>query len=252
MTAKHAYTNAMKYGAIANRARNKISKLKNVSKKERVLILGSGPSLNDIDLENVEVDAVIYLNNAISLKGKIKNVKEYVVITDFLRMIELRPKLVSDKSLTVFCSSDKIFNPNIDSQIFEEPFLFIFPRIDYQTTSKSLNMSVSSSKLLTVNFEDGIYLGKSVVFPAIQIAAFLGFDSIFLGGVDMNPNEKVYFDKNVKGNWSGFNYETDGKEHMRNSASFLMQMKKRIYTLGNKGVNHELPRLPMSTIYGKS
>ncbi|MBU2877758.1 hypothetical protein [Aliiglaciecola lipolytica] len=249
MIVKHAYTNAMKYRALAKRAKNTINQLKDSNVGRKVLILGTGPSLNDIELERINVDAVIYLNNAVTIRKRIKNIKEYVVITDFLRMTELRPQLISDSSLTVLCSSDKIFNPNIDSKIFDDPFLFIYPKVDYEATSKSVNMAVSPSKLLSEDILEGIYLGKSVVFPAIQIASYLGFSSMYLGGVDMNPNEKVYFNENVRGNWSGFNYETDGKEHMRNCANFLMKLNKRLYSLGYKGVNKELARLPVEVIY---
>lgn len=246
---KHPYTNAMKYRALANKSKSKILELKNKHLGNSVLILGTGPSLNDIDFNKVKVDSVIYLNNAISIKGLLRAKNEYLVITDFLRTVELRPQLVSEPNVSVFCSSDKIFNPNIDSQIFEDPFIFLNPKVSYATSSQSVSMSVTPSSLFSDDLIDGVYLGKSVVFPAIQIASYLGYERIYLAGVDMNPNEKIYFDKKVKGNWSGFNYETDGREHMKNIAQHLIVQNKRIFTLGSKGINHELPRLPVGVVY---
>lgn len=207
-----------KYRVLARRSRSAIKDLRGSAQGEEVFILGTGPSIVDTDLSRLEGSRVLLLNNAISLLEQLKPAQAHVVLSDHLRAIELRREIV-DRGLDCIATTDKVLNHNVDPEIFREPYRFIMPRL---VSAPSGGVLVSQAQNFSDDLQKGVFLGKSVVFPAIQLAYFMGARAITLVGVDMTLGRNVaYFDPQMISHWTAFEYSRDGRPHFLHMASVL-------------------------------
>jgi hypothetical protein len=147
------------------------------------------------------------------------------VLSDHLRAIELRPDIEA-RGLTCVATTDKIFSPGVDPDVFAAPFLFVMPRIaDWPKGGRC----VAQQHGFSDDLGKGVYLGKSVVFPAIQIAWCLGARRIALVGVDMTLGARAaYFDPAVRTNWGAFDYARDGRPHFLAMAAAIAERGGRL------------------------
>lgn len=232
------YRNYQRYRSLAVESSAGIAALKNSVSSGTVYIIGSGPSIARTDLSKLNGETVIFLNNAISLQDRFSPGRSLVCISDHLRAIELRQECKA-RNITCFATTDKVLNPSISSLIFAAPYLFVMPKF---LTRPNGDLQISTA----FGFSDapslGLYMGKSVVFPAIQMAWHMGARDISLVGVDMTIGAKsVYYDKAIKSNWSAFDYDRDGRPHFA-----LMRdcLNERGCTLQNLSVGGGLDVLP--------
>ncbi|WP_143735697.1 hypothetical protein [Microbulbifer mangrovi] len=236
----HPYQKAISFISLAKQSLSNIRLLRDAHEGEDIFILGTGPSLSDFDFAVCEKKAVLLLNNAIDVHRRLPaSTSKYIVISDFLRMSELRAKILSE-NIKCFCTTDKIFSSGVDVNMYASPCNFIMPKYDYSTTGEGLHMTVSDAPRVETNIENGVYLGKSVVFPAIQIAAYLGAKRIHLVGVDMTSNTGAYFNPSIKGNWSKFCYKTDAKPHFKYIRELFNATGLEIFDHSEKGLNDQI------------
>jgi hypothetical protein len=235
----HPYRKAMSYLALAKESRAHLLSYKDLHKDQEVYIFGTGPSIKKFNFPKAKGKTAIYLNNAVGLRERIESNVEYAVITDFIRARELRDQLTS-KKITTFCSTDKIFNPVISEIFFQPPFVFIMPKLTYEFKERSVACTPSDAFMIAHDLSQGIYLGKSVVFAAIQLAWFMGHKKIHLVGVDMTSNKGEYYDPQIKGHWAGFSYEKDGREHFREIARRFSAEGIEIFDHSETGLNDQV------------
>lgn len=232
------YRNYQRYRSLAVESSSGIAALKDCVSGGAVYIVGSGPSIAQTDLSRLNGETVIFLNNAISLQDRFAPGRSFVCISDHLRAIELRPECKA-RSITCLATTDKVLNPSVSPLIFAAPFLFVMPKF---LTRPNGDLQVSAAFGFSNAPGLGIYMGKSVVFPAIQIAWHMGARDIFLVGLDMTIGAKAtYYDKAIKSNWSAFDYGRDGRPHFE-----LMRdcLSERGCTLQNLTVGGALDVLP--------
>lgn len=247
----HPYQKAISFISLAKLSLPNIRRLRNEHKGDDIFILGTGPSLSDFDFSLLENKTVLLLNNAIEVHRHLPvTCSKYLVISDFLRMSELRAQILSE-GIQCFCTTDKIFNPGVDVNIFASPCNFLMPKYDYSTSGEELHMTVSDAPRIETNIENGVYLGKSVVFPAIQIATYLGAKSVHLVGVDMTSNTGVYFNPSIKGNWSKFCYETDAREHFKYIREYLTVIGVEIFDHSESGLNDQIVKMKLHPSLGE-
>ena len=170
---------------------------------ERVFCLGTGPSLITQPLGALEGKPVVCCNwGHLALEGAATPSWFCNVITDDHRIKELRPVL-KDRSEPVFCVPCKF---NVDPELYSEPFICMSPKMRSRRR-------VDFRKGCSIDCTFGVYLGRSVMFTAIQLAAFFGASEIARLGMDMNyQGARKYFDNRIStGNWNGFKYEKHGR-----------------------------------------
>lgn len=207
-----------KYRALARQSRQAIETLRGSAQGEEVFIVGSGPSISDTDLSKLKDSRVLLLNNAISLLDHFQPSNAHIMLSDHLRAIELRAQIV-ERNLDCIATTDKIMNSDVDPEIFREPFSFIMPRF---TSTPNGDIRVSPVMGFSDDPQKGLFLGKSVVFPAIQFAYFMGARAITLVGIDMTLGPNIaYFDDKIVSNWTAFDYPRDGRPHFLHMASVL-------------------------------
>ncbi|ARE41308.1 hypothetical protein RGUI_3167 [Rhodovulum sp. P5] len=222
------------YRQFAVQSSEALEALRGCCRDEDVFILGSGPSITNTDLKRLDGKAVLLLNNAVSLLDRFSPRLAIAVVSDHLRAIELRDQ-ITRQDIACIATTDKIQNGAVNPAIFRPPFLFVMPRI---TVDASGSVRVSRALGFSDDLGRGVYLGKSVVFPAIQIAHHLGAQEIRLVGIDMTLGRGVsYFDPAISSNWSAFDYAADGRPHFAAMAGML---RARGILLTNETVGGDL------------
>ncbi|WP_162560676.1 hypothetical protein [Methylobacterium durans] len=209
-----------------------LSEMKGKLKGGVIVCLGTGPSIAKTDLGLLDGANVLFLNNAYRLANRFQPSYAGFVLTDYLRMMELRHEvraLSGDK----FCSTDRIFYPFADVSLFDRPFLFLMPRHKLLVSGRSWRVKVITPGGFSDDITAGVFMGFSVVFSAIQIGAYLGAKRIVLVGIDMDytgGGGAAYFDPTIKDNWPTFAYETHAREH-------FIEVRDALSTRGRHLVN---------------
>ena len=150
----------------------KIKKIKNIHKNRRCFIIGNGPSLRYQDLEQLYAHKEICFGvNRIYLAYQHTNWRpDYYVAVDYMVIqndLEKIREMEGTKFIRHFYKSLPQWD---DEEIYE------FRGIDYKAANPQISFDMYQ----------GIYMGNTVVFDAIQIALYMGFQEIYLLGVDMS------------------------------------------------------------------
>ncbi len=146
-------------------------KFKDLHKKKRCFVIGNGPSLKYKDLEKLyKNNEICFGVNRIYLAYEHTNWRpDYYVASDYFiikRDVENIKKLNGIKFIKHLYKTDWLKE---GENIYE-----------YSGLTSERNKTQFSDDIVR-----GTYMGKTVVYDAIQIAAYMGFSEIYLLGVDM-------------------------------------------------------------------
>lgn len=151
-----------------------LEKFKNIHRGKRCFIIGNGPSLTYDDLEKLHVENEICFGvNRIYLSFEYTNWRpDYYTACDYF-MIKKDAKIIQKLLMNKFIRYQ-----------FRENF--------FDDKRKLYEYGGLSNDQKEFPFSDdivkGIYIGKTVVYDSIQIAAYMGFSEIYLLGVDLTAN----------------------------------------------------------------
>lgn len=167
--------------------------------RERVFILGSGPSVNNLDLSKLKKEKVIFLNGAVTSITKVDNpFLEVISDASFVRnrsslLTNLRNDLKFAVTFDVFREL-ALFDEKI-AENYEFSIMNEYP--NYKEKSAILNELArkfgefleeeAAGDLLSLFLDPrlGFFHTGTVMSNAIQIAFYLGFKEIFLLGFDL-------------------------------------------------------------------
>lgn len=201
-----------------------IKKFKNIHDGERCFIVGSGPSLKLEDLEAIKEELSFGVNSDYKIYDRTSWRPKYFVIMDDSAFDIFGEECYTREVYDAFFYSvyhsvdipngvrlaDNAANHFVIGTIWNKLFPRIFPIAKYSN-----------------DIADIVYSGKTVVYPVIQIAAYMGFKEIYLLGVDCNYSGKQHAD--------GMDYATLGVlpegEMERNALMMRLQfeeMKKKL------------------------
>lgn len=153
-------------------------KWRNKHKGKRCFILGNGPSLNEMDISLLKNEITIGSN------GIYKNFDKWGFTTDYL--------LFEDVVQTELRSNDipKIKGPVKLAAIYNS---YAFRKDE---TTFFMNVRLSDkfywdnlAPCFSEDFSEIVYLGSTVTYLALQLAYHLGFDEVYLIGVDHDYGE---------------------------------------------------------------
>ena len=157
-------------------------------KGQRCFILGTGPTLNDIDVSKIKNDVTIGLNSIVNL-----HIPNYWVALS-------NGAFIPETNIPLIFKSEIVF--------FNESCFDVLDKY-----SKKINYSYDKSKTFTYfagrEFEypflqrinsDIVPMmnGASVLFPAIQIAFIMGFSEVCLLGICFKNFSRNYYAKSEK------------------------------------------------------
>lgn len=157
-----------------DRARN--SSLHSRFRGGRCLIVGSSPSVLQLDLGSTTPDLALFLNKAHTLRGKISpSAKTGLVITDKLAYAD--------------------YGHEIDTTAFD--YLFLSSNIPHSWPAEKLytvdlyKFPLMYDGFVQTDLRKPLYHGHSVMHAACQIALAIGSSEIVLAGIDLTFNPEA-------------------------------------------------------------
>lgn len=254
---------------------NSIQKFKNIHKGERVFIIGNGPSLNDTPLEKLEDEYTIAMN-------KINKIYDMTSWRPTYFLYQRRPPL-SDQRLENYIDTINLGIPSFISKDNSAHFptkdnIYYFNRelIDEKLRNQIDNMyrsSLAGDKIEFVNnlnlsniwseeISELVYGMTTSIYPASQIAYYMGFDEIYFIGCDLGfdyiaphmlfssgNDPRTYAKKQKSGLTNHIDFISDGNKPARSFCNGLLykslnndvlgpKLMKLYYAVGGEDNNH--------------
>lgn len=184
--------------------------LSNLTKpqSERCFIVATGPSLNEIDFKQLANETLLGVNGAVAKCNK--NVfMQYHFISDasfVLTRLSFVEKMINSGADCLFSFATLNNICECKPELLEAKNVFLLPEMNLQydvpkknaaefdlwaesepeiilhDNSRLMNGRVGFSK----NINQGVFTAQTVVFEAVQTAAYLGFKKINILGMDLN------------------------------------------------------------------
>ena len=194
--------------------RKEIQKYKNIHKGKRCFIVGTGPSQNVKDLNLLKDEITIAVNNAYKSYDSTEWRADYYVVMDdnaeklldnlFMEGSEYKGVFIHNglqyKGKHCIKMADDAAHTLLLRTFWHRWFPRIFP---------IMRFSDDLSKV--------IYTGKTVVLACIQIAAYMGFDEIYLSGIDCDYHGMLH------SSIMGGNEEEKKRERLLKSGELMME-----------------------------
>lgn len=155
---------------ISLESKQRIDKIKGIGKGRILIIIGNGPSINEVqlqDLKHADIDTL-------SINKPDMRIWPTTYWTFFDTTQFNRNKELWDTYTGISFNSTAIKSQNSKSMQFKN--------LGHEGFSRDLSK--------------GIYIGRSSVYSSMQIAYWMQYDKIYLFGVDMNPegiNGQLHF-----------------------------------------------------------
>ena len=158
-------------------------------KRNRCFILGTGPSLNDIDLNKLKNEITIGVNQIC-----IKMIPDFIVVGDNECLLKNEHMIFNEKTIN---NSNFVFVRNGAGIQLPERF--------YINNSKVLESIIDIEYFIDDNFKTSSSTGGSIIQDvAIPLACWLGFNEIYLLGYD--AGFRHFFDENGQ-DFNAYNLE---------------------------------------------
>lgn len=180
-------------GRIFGHDKNKIKELHNVHAGARCFIIGNGPSLNKIDLRKLGnestfgVNAIFYKTMEMGFFPTYYVIEDTHVLKDNLREINN----YADPKIKFFPSLYKRYVKNREDVLY-----FNMNRGFYEKKSPNYHIPRFSTDI-----SERIYCGQSVTTINLQIAYYMGFEEVYLVGMDFDyqiPESAIVDGKDIE------------------------------------------------------
>lgn len=148
----------------------KLLTLKNKYRGKRIFILGSGPSLNDTALEKLENEYTFGVNRIYLLYDRIKWRPNFYTVNDWEVGPDNAKEIRQLKDTHFFCPTR---------------FRGLFSMTENTYMYRSCH-ETDIGAAFSYDLTEGAVMGGTVLTLVIQIAYYMGFDPIYLIGVDVN------------------------------------------------------------------
>lgn len=166
-----------------------IERLKGLHRGKRCFILGTGPSLRYEDLERLREnkDICISVNSIFRAYDSTSWRPDYYVLTDRVGLEMYWDRLLKEKETGYVLISDTALRGMPANEKFHRFHVSL------------LEVSEDCPALFSRDFARGAYAGGTVVYAAIQLAAYLGCTELYLYGVDFDFSspEKNHFEEDA-------------------------------------------------------
>ncbi|CAG4901424.1 hypothetical protein [Paraburkholderia saeva] len=166
-------------------------------------LIATGPSVNDIDYHALDLRHVMGVNGAIALQDRHPIPFEFYCIVD-AGFVRKRPDLVArviQADLTLFTTPLVLWYiaqclplEQIHCRIFLiEDILYPAGKrslrardlLDAQARSDAVLFDEISPRGFSLNVRRGVMDGRTVAYTALQVLVWLGFDKVFMHGLDL-------------------------------------------------------------------
>jgi hypothetical protein len=227
-------------------------------KGKTLFIVGNGPSLANEQVSLASNNCFIALNRAYQLFDASafgQGGCGYLMINDFNRNLEILPTLDHRfRQVVIGCHNpeDVFFYPSL----LRPGWIFANCAWGLRLTRIGPAFSdLSSLQLFSSDFSKAYYSGWSVLFSALQFAAFLGVSRIVLIGCEMDFSGPIEYSPlirsdrfNLGHNSCCFDYDIHGRPHMIASVNALEELGIELLNATPGGAIQEVTRVSMSQL----
>lgn len=156
----------------------KLGELKDINKDKRCFIIGNGPSLNISDLNKLKNEITFGFNSIIKIYEGTDWRPTYFCIQDDIVLNQVKDQLSSiiKESSAIFLRRNAY--RQLCFSIRDSGNIYYFPLRRVFTKNDNFKFTNDITKI--------VYDGTSITYSAIQIAAYMGFNEIYLVGIDHN------------------------------------------------------------------
>ncbi len=220
-----------------------IKKFCDIHKGKRVICVGNGPSLKKQNISLLDDEIVIGTNRAYKIFKEMNPACEYLVVQDKIRYEEMKSDLKTI-SYPIYVTDAQI--DALKCSILQNAFKIKCAR-KWNCHIRKLRLSrqVDYGLGFSDDLERKIFPGYSVIFPAIQLAAYLGASRVAMIGVDMDYSGTVSFFDGVKHIWPNFSYEKHCKDMMIYFREHMSERGIEFVNCSAGGVVEEIPRMTL-------
>lgn len=181
---------------IYNQNSKKIKSLKNLHKNERCFIIGTGPSLNNTDLDLIKNEIIFGVNTLYRGFKKFSFKCNYYAITD-LEVWEKNYNNILELNSKIFLSGGACENYLSNYKQFKDYKTDNLYLIKYLGNMWSLNQ-------FSKDLSEGTYNGDTIIIDiCLQAAYYLGFNQVYLLGCDCDYSGMHRFDGSITENLRG-------------------------------------------------
>lgn len=233
-------------------SKHRLLAAKNYCLGQTVFCIGNGPSLNEEQVSLASNYPFIATNRAYQLFESTAfrlGGQGWLMINDNMRSLEILPSVdLNYQQVVVGCH-----NPNniyLYKFLMRHPWIFANCSWQLQLSSKGIRcIDLSHQQHFSADFAKSYCAGWSVIFSAIQLAAFLGAKQIILVGCDMDYSGQVQYSNLIRndrlsiGHLGRFDYDEHGKPHMISCRNGLAALGIKIYNASPSGAINEIPRI---------
>ena len=216
-----------------------------------VFCVGNGPSLTAGQIQLASRFPFIATNRAHQLftaESFERNGNGWIIMNDNNRCLEVLPDLPTNYKNVIFST----FLPdslNEVAKLSRHDWIFSPCKWKIFFNQNGLQLAPDLQQAFSKDFSKVYYPGYSVIFPAIQLAHYMGATRIILIGCDMNYSGPTQYSDLIKlerlkiGHLGSFNYETQGRNHMIACRDALANFGKEILNGTVGGAIQELKRV---------
>ncbi|MBU6158092.1 MAG: DUF115 domain-containing protein [Bacteroidetes bacterium] len=152
-------------------SQKKLSYYQDLHKGKRCFLIANGPSLKSMNLHLLKNEITFGLNRIYLLKDELNFEPTYHIISNEFVLRQFKDDFNQINSVKFYNWSErKLFSNNTDINFVRYRF--------------SINDKFSTNPL------SGLYGGGTVTFAALQLIFFMGFDEVYILGLDHNFKEK--------------------------------------------------------------
>lgn len=169
-----------------------ISALKNSCKGKTAYVLGNAASLNELDLAKLIKEEAFWCNRAFELeKCGIQFLPKYYMYADVLGFKNYGEKIMAVQAGTKFFRHD-VYAYAEKEWAYELQQQHVIP-------FTSIADPGMHEGFFSMDAASRTYCGRTVVLDAIQIAAYMGYSRILVGGVDIDYSQPYFFGASING-----------------------------------------------------
>ena len=182
-----------------------LREFKNIHKGERCFIVGNGPSLTASDMDLIKNEISFGANRIYDLYPKTQWRPTYYGVQDFFVLDEISKEIELEET----ASKVRFIVSNRPNYVCEKMKKNPRNRFFYLGTCLSEKKEIK----FATDFSKTVGNGRTITYALIQLAVYMGFNEIYLLGIDHNYGN--YFDQ--KGN---INTKTHAQNHFAGAKEY--------------------------------
>ena len=217
--------------------------------EKTIYCLGTGPSLANEDLSLLDGKPVVLTNHAYLALDRFTPGDAVGVVTDYHRTREMRP-LLETFDFPVFTATDKFNEDWFDLSIYAPPLILLMPKVVWIASDEGPKPIAHFGLGFSEDLTSHVYTGLSVIFTALQIAAFMGAKNLVMLGVDMDYSTRGdYFDRRIPTpETKKIDYQNDTRDMLIYARGFLEGSGRRLINATTGGKVDVVGRLPLAQV----